>query len=111
VCDLETSRIGAPYIYDISNLRVKAKIIPVIIGATGTVSKSLRQYRSIITGKHETKEITRTAIMGTAHTFESANVKVQNIFHMRNNIICSTNCEYRRAAKLYTLETRFLSII
>jgi len=25
VCDLETSRIGAPYIYDISNLRVKLK--------------------------------------------------------------------------------------
>jgi hypothetical protein len=23
VCDIETSRIGAPYIYDISNLRVK----------------------------------------------------------------------------------------
>jgi hypothetical protein len=23
VCDLETSRIGAPYIYDISNIRVK----------------------------------------------------------------------------------------
>jgi len=23
VCDLETSRIGAPYIYDISNLRAK----------------------------------------------------------------------------------------
>jgi len=23
VCDLETSRIGAPYIYDTSNLRVK----------------------------------------------------------------------------------------
>jgi hypothetical protein len=23
VCDLEASRIGAPYIYDISNLRVK----------------------------------------------------------------------------------------
>jgi len=23
VCDLETSRIGAPYIYDIGNLRVK----------------------------------------------------------------------------------------
>jgi len=26
VCDLETSRIGAPYIYDISNLRVKDKL-------------------------------------------------------------------------------------
>ena len=25
VCDLETSRIGAPYIYDISSLRVNAK--------------------------------------------------------------------------------------
>jgi len=24
VCDLETSRLGAPYIYDISHLRVKA---------------------------------------------------------------------------------------
>ena len=24
VCDLETSRIGVPYIYDISSLRVKA---------------------------------------------------------------------------------------
>ena len=30
VCNLETSRIGAPYMYDISNLRVKSlrKIIP-----------------------------------------------------------------------------------
>jgi len=25
VCDLETSRMGAPYIYDISHLRVKLK--------------------------------------------------------------------------------------
>jgi len=25
VCDLETSKIGAPYIHDISNLRVKGK--------------------------------------------------------------------------------------
>jgi len=25
VCDLETSRMGAPYIYDISRLRVKFK--------------------------------------------------------------------------------------
>ena len=26
VCDLETSRIGAPYIYDISSLRVKVVV-------------------------------------------------------------------------------------
>jgi hypothetical protein len=29
VCDLETSRIGAPYIYDISNLRVKLLLMSV----------------------------------------------------------------------------------
>ena len=32
---------------------VKAKVIPVITGATGTVSKSLRQYLSNISGKRE----------------------------------------------------------
>jgi len=38
-------------------------------------------------------------------TTESANVKVQNILHMQNNITCSTNCEYTTAATVYTLET------
>jgi DNA-directed RNA polymerase delta subunit len=32
---------------------VQAKVIPVKIGATGTVSKSLRQYLSNISGEHE----------------------------------------------------------
>jgi len=27
VCDLETSRMGAPYIYDISHLRVKSHTV------------------------------------------------------------------------------------
>jgi len=31
----------------------KARVIPVIIGATGTVSKSLRKYLSNIPGEHE----------------------------------------------------------
>jgi hypothetical protein len=31
VCDLETSRIGAPYIYDISNLRVKEHRVAAIL--------------------------------------------------------------------------------
>ena len=30
-------------------------------------------------------------------------------FNMGNNITCSTNCEYRAAATLYTLEARFVS--
>jgi hypothetical protein len=46
---------------------VKATVIPVIIGATGTISKSLTQYLSNIPGKHEIKELQKTAILGTAH--------------------------------------------
>ena len=45
----------------------KAKVIPVIIGATGTISKSFRKYVSNIPGNHEVKELQRTAILGTAH--------------------------------------------
>jgi hypothetical protein len=46
---------------------VKTKVIQVIIGATGTISKSLRQYLSNIPGKHEIKELQKTATLGTAH--------------------------------------------
>ena len=46
---------------------VKTKVIPVIIEATGTVSKSFRKYMSNIPGKHEVKELQKTAILGTAH--------------------------------------------
>jgi len=46
---------------------VKTKVIPVIIGATGTVENSFRKYVSNIPGKHEVKELTKTAILDTAH--------------------------------------------
>ena len=46
---------------------VKTKAIPVIIGATGTISKSFRKYVSNIPGKHEVKRLQKTAILGTAH--------------------------------------------
>jgi hypothetical protein len=36
---------------------VKAKVISVIIGATGTILISLRQYLSNVPGKHEIKEL------------------------------------------------------
>jgi len=36
---------------------VKAKVMPIITGATGTISKSLRQYMSNIPGKHDIKEL------------------------------------------------------
>ena len=49
---------------------VKAKVIPVITGATGTISKPLRQYLSNVQGKHEIKEMKKkkkAAILVTAH--------------------------------------------
>jgi len=46
---------------------VKTKLIPVIIGATGTISKSFRKYMSNMPGKHEVKELQKTAILDTEH--------------------------------------------
>ena len=46
---------------------VKTKVIPAIIGATGTISKSFRKYVSNIPGKHEVKKLQKTAILGTSH--------------------------------------------
>jgi hypothetical protein len=47
---------------------VKTKVTPVIIGATGTISKPFRKYLSSIPGQHDIKELQKTAILGTAHT-------------------------------------------
>ena len=46
---------------------VKTKMMAVIIGASGTISKSFRKYVRIIPGNHEVKEQQETAILGTAH--------------------------------------------
>jgi hypothetical protein len=46
---------------------VTTKVIPVIIGASGTISKSLRQYLNNIPGKHAIEEQQKTAMLGTAH--------------------------------------------
>jgi uncharacterized protein YlxP (DUF503 family) len=56
---------------------VQTRVIPVIIGATWTISKSFRKYVSYIQGNHDVKELHKIAILGTAHVSESANVKEQ----------------------------------
>jgi hypothetical protein len=48
---------------------VKARVIAVLIGATGTISKSFRKYVSSIPGNHEVRELQKTAILDTAHIF------------------------------------------
>jgi hypothetical protein len=60
---------------------VKAKVILVIIGVTGTNSKSLAQYLSNIPGKHEIKELQKNSHIGhCTHITESANVKYKTYF-------------------------------
>ena len=46
---------------------VKTKVIPVIIGAAGTITMSFIKYVGNIPGKHEVKELQKTATLGTAH--------------------------------------------
>jgi hypothetical protein len=46
---------------------VKTRVIPIIIEATGTISKSFRKYVSTIPGNLEVNELQTTAILCTAH--------------------------------------------
>jgi len=42
-------------------------IIPVIIGATGIVTRSLRKNFEAVPGKHSIDSLQKTAILGTSH--------------------------------------------
>ena len=56
--------------------KVKTRVIPVIMGVTGTISKSFRKYISNIPGNYEgTTE--NSHIVHCTHSSESANLKVQ----------------------------------
>jgi hypothetical protein len=46
---------------------MKCFVIPVIIGATGIVSKSLQKYLETIPGQHTKDSLQKTAILGTSH--------------------------------------------
>ena len=98
-------------IIEIQHMRnVKTKVMSVITGATGTIPKSLRQYLSNIPGEHEIKELQKTAILGIAHILRKVLMKrYKTCFTGEITLTCSTNCKYRTAANLYTLETWFVS--
>jgi hypothetical protein len=49
---------------------VKTMVIPVIIGVTGSISKSFRKYVSTIPGNHNVRELQKIAILGTAHILQ-----------------------------------------
>jgi hypothetical protein len=46
---------------------MKCFVIPVIIGATETVTKGLKKYLETIPGKHSTDSLQKTAVLGTSH--------------------------------------------
>ena len=46
---------------------LKCTIIPVIIGATGIVTRSLRKNLEAVPGKHSIDSLQKTAILGISH--------------------------------------------
>jgi hypothetical protein len=59
---------------------VKTKVITVIRRATRTISRSFRKYLRNIPGKHRSKELQKTAILGTAHINHMAYIN-KDFFH------------------------------
>jgi hypothetical protein len=46
---------------------MKCFVIPVIIGATGIVTRGLKRYLETIPGKHSIDSLQKTAVLGTSH--------------------------------------------
>jgi hypothetical protein len=47
-------------------------IIPVVIGATGVVTKGLKKNLEAIVGKHSIDALQKTAILATSHLIQKA---------------------------------------
>ena len=47
---------------------LKCTIVPVIIGVTGIVTRSLRKNLDTVPGKHSIDSVQKTAVLGTSHT-------------------------------------------
>ena len=67
---------------------MKAKLIPVITGATGT-SQSLIHYLSNIPGKDEIKELQKTAVLDTSHILWKVLMGKFKMFVIGNVITCT----------------------
>ena len=50
---------------------LKCTIIPVITGATGRVTRSLRKNLEAVPGKHSIDSLQKTAILGTSHIIQT----------------------------------------
>jgi len=85
---------------------VTAKVIPVITGATGTISESLRQYMSNIPGECEIKELQKTATLGTAQKLRKG-----LMYKYKTCFTCQITLHVAQIVnteQLHTLETWFV---
>jgi len=89
---------------------VEANVIPGITGATYhlRIIRAVPGQESGETRNHGTTE--NSHIGNYTRTSEITHVNVQNIFNQRNDMACSTNCKYRTAATLSTLETGLFQV-
>jgi hypothetical protein len=87
----------------------KKTVIPVIIGATGTILNSYRKYVSNIPGNHEFKGLQKTAIQGTAHILRKVLTKRYNRVSAGTGDISTINSNNRIVATQRFLGTRFVS--
>jgi hypothetical protein len=46
---------------------LKCKIIPVIIGTNGIVTRSIRKNLEAVPGKHSIDSLQKTVVLGTSH--------------------------------------------
>jgi hypothetical protein len=88
---------------------VKTKVIPVIIGGTGTISKSFRNYTSNIPGNHDVKNLQKTAILGTAHILRKVSAWRCNGVKAGTSDIRNMNSYIRIVATQCSLGTWFVS--
>jgi hypothetical protein len=88
---------------------IKTNVIPVIRGATETISKSFRKYMGNIPGIHEVKELQKTAILGTAHILQKVLTQKYSKLNTGTSDVCTMNSNNRIAATLYSLGTQFFS--
>ena len=89
---------------------VKTKVIPVIIGTTGTISKSVRQYLSNIPGRHEIKVLQKKQPYCALHTCYGKCLKYITYFTGEIILRVAHFVDKRTAATLYNLETWLVQV-
>jgi hypothetical protein len=65
-------------------------IIIIIMGATGTISESFRTYLSNIHGKHDIKELQKTAVVDSVHIFNILHFPCNCITYVNSRSTCCT---------------------